>query len=408
MIKNLILIFAVLFFVSCNNNTTYNATFPNGVDSAALKMLDPKKGIYPEIWGAVGDGKRDNTWALNECSKYIAGLKGVRNVTIYLSGIYRITDTWTIGTKFVDLEYAFQYINFNTPTFSQVDYNLSRYKTNVSIVGTVGSGIYADFDDSTKLKPAILYTLQGDTRAGQSIELYNTVFSNFGVYAKGYLQNGVPTRIASYQNNVCGIACLSNTGIKISGCAIIGFKEGIIQNYSYFSKIENTSIDKCERGIFSYGSASSKLELVRFSNDKKAMELRSSAVELSTIYTTQCPISIHVGAGGITGTNLYFESYNTGAAQIIIGDDPLDKYYLAGRNGIVDGTAFTNAIVVANKADGSGGNSILMKETARKFIIFGGSLQSSNKVSTNPLNEIITLGTLGTFPAPLCKKIQYQ
>jgi len=155
MIKNLILIFAVLFFVSCNNNTTYNATFPNGVDSAALKMLDPKKGIYPEIWGAVGDGKRDNTWALNECSKYIAGLKGVRNVTIYLSGIYRITDTWTIGTKFVDLEYAFQYINFNTPTFSQVDYNLSRYKTNVSIVGTVGSGIYADFDDSTKLKPAI-------------------------------------------------------------------------------------------------------------------------------------------------------------------------------------------------------------------------------------------------------------
>ena len=378
------------------------------IDLISLSKINPKDGYKPEMFGAVGNGIADDTQALNDCYKYISTLKGVRNVSIFLSGIYRITDTWTIGTKFVDLEYAFTYVNFNTPTFSQVDYNLSRYKTSVSIIGTVGSGIYADFDDSTKLKPAILYTLQGDTRASQSIELYNTVFSNFGVYAKGYFQNGVPTRINNYQNNVCGIACLSNTGIKISGCAIIGFKEGIIQNYSYFSKIENSSIDKCERGLYSYGAASSKIEMVRFSNDKKAMELRSSAVELSTIYTTQCPISIHVGAGGITGANLYFESSNTGAAQIIIGDDPTDPYYIAGRNGIVDGTIFTNPIVVANKADGGGGNSVLMKETARKFIIFGGSLQSSNKVSNNPLNEIITLGTLGTFPAPLCKKIQYQ
>ena len=236
----------------------------------------------------------------------------------------------------------------------------------MSIIGTVGSGIYADFDDSTKLKPAILYTLQGDTRARAKHRIIQYSAQTL-VFMQRFAKRSA-NKPTSYQNNVW-VLLVYQIQVLDFGCAIIGFKEGIIQNYSYFSKGENTSIDKCERGIYSYGAASSKIEMVRFSNDKKAMELRSSAVELSTIYTTQCPVSIHVGAGGITGTNLYFESYNTGAAQIIIGDDPLDKYYLAGRNGIVDGTAFTNAIVVANKADGSGGNSILMKETARKLFI---------------------------------------
>jgi len=354
--------------------------------------------IYPEQFGAKGDGIADDLPALNSCSNYATGLIGVKGVKIMLRKIYRITDEWIIGTKCVNVSACFKNI-FGDTSFSQVKYNLSRYVNNVSIIGDGSAGLYADFNDSTKLKAAIIYTLQGDTRAKQSLELYGTEISGFGIYTKGYFTNGIPNRyISSYNgNNQAGLVLLYNTGVVVKGITFFGFKEGLITNNSYFNNNINLRFDCCNRGYFTFESASSRVENTTFSRCNKAMEIRSSQMVLDNIYTTFCVVSLHLGTGSNVFKGTYFEGWNTGEAQMIVGDNPEDLYYAVGRNGLVDGVDFSGLTIVANKADKTQGVSILMKETARRVNITGGSLASSDKVFKNSLSEIVEQGVWETF-----------
>ena len=364
-----------------------------------ITIENPNLGIRPELFGAKGDGIADDTQALRDCYTYISKLKGYTNLTILLSGIYRITDTWVLGTKFVDESDIFQN-TAKAPSLNQVEFNSSRRIPLISIKGTGAAGIYADFESSTP-KAVIYYCIQGDTRVPQSIELYNAQIAGVGIYPKGYFSKGIPTRAITANNNLFGIVSLNNTHLTIVNCTVIGMREGIVQNYSYFSNVSKCDIRHCQRGFYSYGCGSSKFNDSTIAFTGKAVEIRSSQFGLDGIYASSCSIGLHVAAGGFNGSRIYLESSNTGESQIIIGDNPGDQYYTSG---IVDNVVFTNLTVVANKPEGAG-NSLVMKDNARRVIILGGALQSSDKVFTNPLNELSILGVSGTFPTRNTKKI---
>lgn len=410
MTRFIIFLFGVLFTFSCNNKPEpFGAAVSNGVDSVALKSLDPTKGIYPEIWGAKGDGKNDDTWALNECYKYVLALKGYGNLTVYWTKIYRTTAPINISTPFVDGEGWFKMINASSPGYSQVNYNLTRYKPLVSTVGIGKAGLYADFNDTTKIQPAILFNLQGDGRYKESEELYTIYFKGIAIHGKGYYDltpKGEKRRMGYPNSNVAGLVCLYNTGVKIEDCNIVGFKYGIVGNYSYFLKAEYNDIKYCKTGIYNYGCASSSCNANRYTGCELALDVRSSAFSISNDYAVLCPSSLHIGAGGVVVTNMYMESYNCDStSQVVIGDSPGEPFYPKGNGDWVEITMFINPTIVAMKTNKTPGNSILMKESARTLLILGGGAQSSTKTGLSPLNSIEVWGTKGVWPSPLCKKI---
>jgi hypothetical protein len=200
-----------------------------------------------------------------------------------------------------------------------------------------------------------------------------------------------------------------NNGLSTINCSIVGFKEGIIQNYSYFSTISNCFIKNCKRGFYTYGSASSKMINVRAGNCQKAFEIRSAAYSIDTVYTTNCPVSMHIGTGNVKASNIYFESYNCGEAQLIIGDNPSDPFYLPGYSNLVDSILIELPIIVANKtvvkngeASNEPGVAIMMKENSRRVYMTGGSVQSSLKEFSGHDNKIYVHGTSGILPTTNC------
>lgn len=359
--------------------------------------------LRPETYGAAGDCVKDDTSAIQECINYALSLKQCSNVTILLSSVYRITRTLLFGNKFVEEVDALRFINVNSTKVNLQEYIFSRYAPTINIIGQGRAGLYADFPDPLAYKSAIYFSLNGDTRCQSSIELENVKISGIGLYAKGYFNsNGKPSRAAIPENNMFGLTMLYNTSVTVTDCVAIGFKIGILENYSYFSEISNVTIRRCETGLFNYGSASSEVRRARFSDCKKALEIRASQFELNNVYTTNCPISLHVGAGSVLGSNLYFESLNCGEAQLIIGDNIGDEFYLPGNNGLVDSTTFTMTTIVANKKRTPGvvgedlvGVAIKMKDTARRLYLNGGSVQSSYKQFANSNNKIYCQGVLG-------------
>lgn len=359
--------------------------------------------LRPEEFGAKGDCITDDTLSIQNCINYALSLKECSNVSIVFSSVYRTTNTLLFGVKFVEEIDCLKFINVNSSKVDLVKYLSSRHAPTLNIIGAGRAGIYADFPDTLNVKSAIYFSLNGDTRCQSSIELENVKISGMGIYGKGYFTSqGKPSRGPIPENNMYGLTLLYNSSVTVSDCVVIGFKIGILENYSYFSEIRNVSIRRCETGLFNYGSASSELRRARFSDCKKAIEIRASQFELNNVYTTSCPISLHVGAGSVLGSNLYFESNNCGEAQLIIGDNVGDEFYIAGNNGLVDSTTFTMVTIVANKKPTPGvigedltGVSIKMKDSARRLYLNGGSAQSSYKQFANANNKIYSQGVLG-------------
>jgi hypothetical protein len=183
--------------------------------------------------------------------------------------------------------------------------------------------------------------------------------------------------------------------INVENLTFYGLKEGLLQNNSYFAQLNNLYFKFCDRGWFTYQSHACTINNMQAGFCNKAYEVRSSELSVTNMGTSFCPISLHVGAGSNLFNGTYFESNNCGEAQIIVGDNPGDKYYVPGYSYYVDAVVMNVTTVVANKIDKTPGMALIMKENARRLYFNGGSIQSSNKQYTNANNKVYSQGMLG-------------
>lgn len=386
---------------------TTNEPVDGGVvilDSTGKKMkrvYDSVNGVRPEWWGAKGDGINDDLPAFTAMTAYLMNQSGSKQDFVQLSNaVYRLTNQWVIGQKFIDEDQTFKDI-LNNPTLDMNKFIISRRVNPISIKGTGASAIYLDFEPD-KLTAGIYYAIQGDTRAKNSIESYSAELKDFGIYPKGYFNNGVPTNtINKYNGNkLVGIEFIYNVMVSVDKITFFGLREGVILNNSYFNNITNCTFRYCNRGFYTYQSHASTMSNCVFSFCNLGLEFHSGQLNLTNIYTSSCSVSMYFGWGSssIIINSSYLESSVTGEAQIIIGENIGDPSYINSSSYVVNGIVFNALTVVANKPSGATGTSIILKDSARKVMINGGSLQSSNKVLTNPSNELIVQGVLGSFP----------
>jgi len=284
--------------------------------------------VTPQQFGAIGDGIADDLPALNAAIAALLAPPYYQGGTIDLgSKIYRVTDTWVVGTKFIDAEDCFEgNITVRKPaSYNEAEYIKSIGKNPVKIISS-GGGIYGDFTP-TKLTPIIYYNLYGDTRAWRSTEKYISEITNVGVYGKGALVNGVPTLKPNsvghnYLNNQLGILCLYTLQMKINNPTFYGVQEGLLMNSCYFSTIRSPYFKLNNRGLYHVQSHGSLIENPTAYYCNKAYEIRSSQIVMNNINTENCPISLHILNGNNTVNGCYLESGgNAGEGQLIIGED---------------------------------------------------------------------------------------
>ena len=346
--------------------------------------------VTPLWWGAKGDGIADDLPALNKATKFLKNAGG----TIDLKNkYYRITDTWVLGSKFIEEKYCY----YSNPTTSS-HYKHAKYmeaisKKPIKIIATGGyAGIYGDFESDSP-KAIIYYNLYGDTRATPSAENYVAEISNIGIYAKGAFVNGKP-KLAnnasgfSYSSNQIGILALFTFQMLISNITCYGLKDGIVMNNSYFSKITTCYFKLCERGIYHIQSHGSIIDNPTAYFCKKGYEIRSSQISMNNINTEQCPLGLHIVNGSNVVNGAYLESNRTGGkAQLIIGDDS---------GSACEGVILSAVTTASTKPDGTVANGVLLKRTARTVIINGGAISGCERDSS--ISTLLMTAVTGGHP----------
>jgi hypothetical protein len=347
------------------------------------------------------DGVTDDLSALNYAVKQCKDLGYVR--LVLPNGVIRITDTWKIGGKpFEETEYNVADPISHANEKGTAEFQVSKFTLPLQIVGSGNTCIYADFNDTGKLKAAVYISTLGVERFSQ-YEQSAAEFSNIGIYAKGYFINGKPTgKVEDYSKNNCiGLISFYTTSLTMNKVLMIGFKIGLVLNNSYDTELRNLQFKYCGNSFYHFQSHTSNISILKSYMCKKGGTIASDLVTIDDLYSGYCDTGLEVVNGSCNLNNLYFENNNCklGTPQLIIGID--------------SGTAMkavrlTNLTIGAVvKGAGNYATGIELKNTAREVLMEGGNVQSVyiKYPVVNPLCKLITTAVRGQqyYPAAITK-----
>jgi hypothetical protein len=196
--------------------------------------LNPDGSINLYAFGAKFDFVNDDLPAMKTALVYAnsANAKS-REIRIPSEKILNATGEITQGGHFVDVKYLLNNIN-RVDTFPC---NFTEYLKGVSmpqiiIKGGTNSGIYANFNDTSKLQALIYFGgMYGDKRCQLSKEQFYLEISHLGLYAQGYFDNkgkrvGTMTTNPDFsKNNVCAVVSAFAQGLKMDEVTIYGFND---------------------------------------------------------------------------------------------------------------------------------------------------------------------------------------
>lgn len=364
------------------------------------RIFDESYGVYPEWWGAKGDGITDDLNALNKAFNYLQKYPYYKGGTIILKDrTYRITDTWILGTKWVNEEDCFVgNLTTTAPSFNLINYIATLKKNPVKVIAPSGAAIYGDFTSST-LKAIVYYALYGDVRASDSKEKYIGEITNVGFYGKGSFINGKAELKPDnsngyvYNTNQIGLLCLYNLQMKITNATFYGLKEGLVVNNSYFGKLSSPYFKLCQRGFYTIQSHGSLIDNPTAVYCKKSYEIRSGQMVINNINSEHSGIALHNTAGNNVINGAYIESLNNSSleGQLIIGDTNTTGE-------VCDGLIINALTIAASNVGGGNANGIVLRNSARRVSINGGVFPSVYITRVNSLTELMLTSCVAQPP----------
>jgi Pectate lyase superfamily protein len=363
-------------------------------------------------FGAKGDGIQDDLPAWDSAITYVLNLPQFQTPEIIVpAGVYRITNTLVIGgyaIKAADCFVSAPVKKYQkTGKIDLAELQKGTRSASIKIVGVGTVSIYADFNDSTELKPVIAYQAAGDTRNRSSTRQYTAEINNIGIYGKGsFTEKGIPSlreKPLYKKNNQVGILAIYTPNLKLNQVLFWGLKEGLMMNNCGMMDIRNLKFEYCQRGIYEIQNHSGKLENISAWFCDKGIEIRSNQLVMDVYYAHSCGIGLHVAASNNLFNSVYLESYQAGESQLIIGDNPGEPN--ATKN-LLSGLSFNMLTIVAIKADKSIGNGITWKDNARRMNINGGGIQTCTfKYPSHKLTRVRYEGVTGTLPAAISTRL---
>ena len=349
-------------------------------------------------FGAKLDGVSDDSQAWQDAINYATSIKGKsRWIEQPTNTVSRITKSLVIGGDFIPLELCFK----NIDSVNCYQCNFNEYlngirKINIKITGKGESAIYADFNDTNKLRAAIyIGAMYG--RSPASLEQYNLEVSNIGIYAQGYFIAGKRNQnVIDYSNNnVAAIAALFCQGLKVSDMTIYGFKEGIIGNNNYFFDMSAVTFNRCKRGSFDIRCHRGNYTNINTFDCNKGIEIRSNKILLNGLYAMRCITGLHVAGSNNIVNSAYFESPLFTQGQVIIGDSI---------GGLIEGITFNDLTIASAYPTRIG---MWLRNNVKNITINDGIMQSQYVVYDNLNSRIYAKTVLGNLPTAITVRANF-
>jgi hypothetical protein len=396
------LFLAAIIIISCNTKKEVSY----GVFSPSIDTLNPDGSINLYAFGAKLDCITDDLPAWNAAITYATSKTAKsRTIKVPFEKISRITGTIVVGGKFIDVQYMLNNIDDVTVAPSNItEYQRGVSTIHIKIIGETNSGIYADFNDTSKLQAAIyMGGMYGDKRSALSVEQYYLEISHLGIYAQGYFVNGkrfgtITTNADYSKNNVCAIASAFCYGLRLDNLTIFGFKESQIHNNSYNIDERDVITWYCKRAGYDIRCHRKNMYNVANFYCEKGAEVRSNKVLINGYYSLGSKTGLHIAGANNTIISAYLESAVTGEGQLVLGDSIANPT----NNQLLNGIVFIDLTMSCPYKTG-----INLKDNVRKVSIIGGDCQSMNFVYTNPATRIQLDNVLGVFPAAITIKAAY-
>lgn len=383
--KNIILfILVVLLFANCKQeHKSYGVTF------STIDTINADGTINIFAFGAKVNGVTDDLPAWKAAVAYAVSPYAKSSKIKDPNGVSRITGQIVIGGEFYPLERF--YMPITSVTTAPSTYSLylkGAFTRTVQIVGEGMSCIYADFNDSSKLQSVFYLGGVFGERGNTSVEQYNLEISNLGFYAQGYFKNGLRQEKVDYsKNNVVAIASAITRGLSLHDLSIIGFKEGLLLNNSYYLDVNNISYSFCKRASYDVQSHSSSYKLLNIYNCGIGMETRSNRVKIEQLYATLCNNGLYIGASDVEASHIYIESCLPTDGQLVIGDD--------NSTNLIDNIIIKDLTIAGCNPTKTG---IYFKRNVRELSIEGARIESQFFKYNNSVTRVITKQIKGVLP----------
>lgn len=303
--------------------------FPAKDQGVWVRVFNRADGVNPCWWGAKGDGIQDDLNAINAATKYCLSNQVVLK---FPSGIFRITKTWIIGGKSLDEEYLLEAKLTNAEGFDMQQHSVARKTTPLIIRGSTNTCIYGDFQ-TNKRTAIVYYNIKGNGLASSpSNAQYSHEFSNIGIYGYGSYENGkyLSPKSVSKSSSQIGLAVVYNSQITIEGCNFSNLDYGLLFHTTYFSSIQNTHFEWCNKGLTTISCNANIISNIVGYYCKEFVDINGSQFVLNNVNSEYCETSLLLKGRNIVVNGAYCENHNLklpNRFQIIIGRNSKDVNY---------------------------------------------------------------------------------
>jgi hypothetical protein len=371
-----------------NDGVAFSATGKGG--GHWVRYFEPGDGVNPYWFGAVGDGSTDDLAALNSTVTY--ALTNKLDIA-FPSGVFRVTDTWIVGFKFIG-ESEMNIPSYTSgATYSSTERVKARTSERITIRGSGNTVIWGDFTSASGLKAIVYY---GILSGGQSTKLLQegsrgfdgiTIAAQEAIVAGSYTNTGLPNA----SNNQIGICAHSSVRFRATNITVIGMKVGMFGHSLYQSDISNVKALFCKFGSYFMDHAVTKISNYIGDHCTEGLYIQGSPMIVVNPWLNVCNVGLRISgetelsanytSENVTIENIYCEEAGatTTGAQIIVGDTVTEN-----------NSNLTNTVVFKGMVGSAGtGNYMMLLGNVGKVTVEG--CNTSNNPAVNSLFEHASL-----------------
>lgn len=371
-----------------NGGTVFDAT---GKGSGYwVRQFNTKDGVSPFWFGAKGDGTTDDLASLNATVTY--ALANKLDISIP-SGIFRITDTWIVGYKFIG-EADMNLASYTSgATYSATERVKARNSERINIRGSSNTVIWGDFTSASGLKAIVYYGILSGGQSTKLLQEGNKGFDNITIAAKESIVSGAytTTGLPNASNNQIGICAHSSVRFSVSNITLIGMKVGMFGHSLYQSYISNVKSTFCKWGAYLLDHAVTRISDYIGDHCTEGLYIQGSPMIVVNPWLNVCNVGLRISgetelsanftSENVTIENIYCEEAGaiTNGAQIIVGDTITE-----------DTSNLTNSITFKGLVGSAGaGNYMMLLGNVGRVTIEG--CNTSNNPAVNSLFERASL-----------------